>query len=174
MHNLYTLEKVTKFNKNSFWHKTKNINQTNERPTDRDITAQSEREKQCFLLLFFIVGNTFNTDHHNFTRQNWFSSHFWALVHGLLAHKGPSVDAVVCVLASYIIEKAYVCFFCCMQMCVCACVQIISLIISFISKTGGRWSNEILSCSNFLWSYLKRLLQRASVALCNIVAFCPD
>lgn len=48
MHNLYTLEKVTKFNKNSFWHTTKNINQTNERPTDRDITAKSEREKLCF------------------------------------------------------------------------------------------------------------------------------
>lgn len=29
------------------------------------------------------------------------------------------------------------------------CVQIVSLIISFISKTGGRWSDEILSCSNF-------------------------
>lgn len=29
------------------------------------------------------------------------------------------------------------------------CVQIVSLIISFISKTGGRWSNEISCCSNF-------------------------
>lgn len=48
-----------------------------------------------------------------------------------------------------------------------AYVQIISLIISFISKTGGRWSNEILSCSNFLWSYLKHLLE----SICRIVQY---
>lgn len=35
------------------------------------------------------------------------------------------------------------------------CVQIVSLIISFISKTGGRWSNEILSCSNFAMKLFK-------------------
>lgn len=41
-------------------------------------------------------------------------------------------------------------------------VQIISLIISFISKTGGRdgrWSNEILSCSNFRMKLFKALIR---------------
>lgn len=32
MYSLYTLETVTKFNENSFWHKTKNNNQT--KPTE--------------------------------------------------------------------------------------------------------------------------------------------
>lgn len=62
----------------------------------------------------------------------------------------------------------------CVCVCLCICVQIISLIISFISKTGGRWCNEILSCSNFLWSYLKHLLHSEHLSHCTIVVLRCD